>query len=222
MMHHATRNVRLATAGLALLLSAVPGSGVRAQSDSSWRIVPEGAPARAAVGEFAPMAPGWHATAKAAGLVYDPAIVWSGDDSLQAVIYLFSDEPGTGAGLILAGHDLGTPAAHYLSFEVGPDGRYRITRRSNGVTTELIPWRATDALPRHPGGQANVRVVLDVHSTGADMQFGVNGTLVATLPKIAVGQPGAVGFRIERGTSAHIATFLIGGRNVAPAPARTS
>ena len=37
-------------------------------------------------------------------------------------------------------------------------------------------------------------------------------------PEIPADPVGAVGFRAERGTSAHIATLVIGGRNVAPVP----
>ena len=209
-------------ATLAILLLTT-GPLARAQLVApAWRIVLEGSPAPDSALDFTAMAPGWHVTARATSLAYDPANAWSGDDSLEAVVYLFSSQPGTGAGLMLGGSELGTASAHYVTFEVGPDGRYRITRRNGGVTTELIPWRASDAVPRHPGGQANVRAVLAVHSDSSNIQFAVNGTVVATLPKIAVAPGGAAGFRIERGTSAHIATFSIGGRNVAPIPARTS
>src|SRR4029079_8580545 len=161
-------------------------------------------------------------TAKAAALAYDPANAWTGDDSIEAVVYLFSSAPGTGAGIMLGGNELGTGSAHYVTFEVGPDGRYRITRRSRGVTTELIPWRASDAVPRHPGGAANVRAVLTVRADSVNVQFQVNGTVLATLPRVSVAPAGAVGFRIERGTSAHIATSSIGVRSVAPMPAQPS
>jgi len=208
---------------LAIVLLGSTGQGARAQDvRPGWRIVLEGSPAPDSALDFAAMAPGWHVTAKATALAYDPANAWSGQDSLEAVVYLFSSSPGTGAGIMLGGSNLGTPGAHYVTFEVGPDGRYRITRRDRGVTTELIPWRASDAVPRHPGGQGNVRAVLAVHSDSANVEFAVNGTVLATLPKIAVAPAGAAGFRIERGTSAHIATFSIGGRNVAPMPGRAS
>lgn len=215
------RPAQIVTTLVTLLVTAGPLA--RAQSVApAWRIVLEGSPAPDSALDFTAMAPGWHVTARATALAYDPANAWSGGDSLEAVVYLFSSQPGTGAGLMLGGSDLGTDSAHYVTFEVGPDGRYRITRRQRGVTTELIPWRASEAVPRHPGGQANVRAVLAVRSDSSNMQFAVNGTVVATLPKIAVAPAGATGFRIERGTSAHIATFSIGGRNVAPMPARAS
>lgn len=217
----------MATPALNLVLLVIvllPGARQgRAQAVTpGWRIVLEGSPAPDSALDFTAMAPGWHATAKATALAYDPANMWSGEDSLEAVVYLFSSRPGTGAGIMLGGSNLGTASAHYVTFEFGPDGRYRITRRNRGVTTELIPWRASDAVPRHPGGQANVRAVLAVRSDSSNVQFAVNGTVVATLPKIAVAPAGAAGFRIERGTSAHIATFSIGGRNVAPLPGRAS
>ena len=208
---------------LVILLLPCAGPAARAQGAApGWRIVLEGSPAPDSALDFTAMAPGWQVTAKATALAYDPANAWSGEDSLEAVVYLFSSRPGTGAGIMLGGSELGTASAHYVTFEVGPDGRYRITRRQRGVTTELIPWRASDAVPRHPGGQANVRAVLAVRSESSNVQFAVNGTVVATLPKIAVAPAGAAGFRIERGTSAHIATFSIGGRNVAPLRGRAS
>jgi hypothetical protein len=206
---------------LALLMCA--GTAAAAQeTGAGWRIVLEGSPAPDSALDFAAMAPGWQLTARAAALAYDPDNAWTGNDSLEAVVYLFSSAPGTGAGIMLGGNDLGTGSAHYVAFEVGPDGRYRITRRSQGVTTELIPWHASEAVPRHPGGQGNVRAVLAVRSDSLNVRFQVNGTVVATLPRPSVAPAGAVGFRVERGTSAHITTFSIGGRNVAPVAGRPS
>ena len=207
---------------MTLLLTGAANALTAQAAQGGWRIVLEGSPAPDSALDFAAMAPGWQVTAKATALAYDPANAWTGDDSVEAVVYLFSSAPGTGAGIMLGGNELGTGSAHYVTFEIGPDGRYRITRRSRGVTTELIPWRASDALPRHPGGQANIRAVLTVRADSLNLQFQVNGSVVATLPRSAVAPAGAVGFRVERGTSAHITTLSIGGRNVAPMPGRPS
>ena len=207
-----------------LLLAALTcvAQAAPAQGRAPWHVVVEAAPAPDSALAFAEMAPGWHATARAGTVAFDPENTWTGEDSLESVVYLFSSQPGTGAGIMLGGRDLGTSGAHYVSFIVGPDGRYQITRRNLGVTTALIPWQANAAVPRHPGGQGNMRAVLAVRADSANVRFEVNGIVVATLPKIAVNPAGLVGVRVERGTSAHIATLSIGGRNVAPVPAKTS
>lgn len=207
-----------------LLLAALTcaAEAAQAQAREPWHVVADAAPAPDSALAFAEMAPGWHATAKTGTLAFDPGNSWTGEDSLESVVYLFSSQPGTGAGIMLGGRDLGTSGAHYVAFIVGPDGRYQITRRNLGVTTALIPWRLNPAVPHHPGGQGNVRAVLAVRADSANVQFEVNGIVVATLPKIAVSPAGLVGVRVERGTSAHIATLSIGGRNVAPVPAKTS
>lgn len=213
-----TPALRLSFLSLALLARALGAQSAAAQSDGGWRVLSDAPAATPAAMEFAPMAPGWHATARSASLACNPAVTWAATDSLESVVYLFSSEPGTGAGLLIGGQALGTAAARYVAFIVGPDGRYRITRRRADTTTDLVPWRASAAIPRHPGGQGNVRIVLAVHADSANVIFAVNDTVVATLPRIAADPVGAVGFRAERGTSAHIATLVIGGRNVAPVP----
>ncbi len=203
---------------LALLSIVFLPRALAAQSDSGWRVVADPPAGAGSPMEFARMPPGWHATASSTALACNPANTWAGADSLESVVYLFSAEPGTGAGLFIGGRALGTAEAHYVAFVVGPDGRYRITRRKAGVTTDLVPWRASTAIPRHPGGQGNVRLVLAIHADSTDVVFAVNDTVVATLPRVAADPAGVVGFRAERGTSAHIATLEIGGRNVAPVP----
>ena len=207
---------------VSLLAFAAGSASAQASRPAAWRLIFDSrAPADTAV-PFVTMAPGWHAVAGAGMLAFDTTNSWSGDDSLESVLYLFSSAPGTGAGIMLGGRDLGTPAEHYVAFVAGPDGRYQIVRRSHGTTTALIPWRAAAFAPKHPGGTGNVRIVLGVQADSANLTFTIDGGVVAILPKVAVQPSGTVGLRIERGTSAHIATLSIGARNVAPTPARTS
>jgi hypothetical protein len=206
----------------ALLAFAAGSASAQAGPRAAWRVVFDSRPPADTAAPFVTMAPGWHAVARSGMLAFDTTNSWRGDDSLESVVYLFSPAPGTGAGIMLGGRDLGTPAEHYVAFVVGPDGRYQIVRRSRGTTTALIPWRVTASAPKHPGGTGNVRIVLGVRADSVNLTFAINGSVVATLPKIAVDPAGTVGFRIERGTSAHIATLSIGDRNVAPTPARTS
>lgn len=208
---------------LATLLAFTAGSAsAQASPHAGWRLVFDSRPPADTAAPFVTMAPGWHAVARSGMLAFDTANAWRGDDSLESVLYLFSAAPGTGAGIMIGGRDLGTPAEHYVAFVVGPDGRYQITRRSRGTTTALIPWRAAASAPKHPGGTGNVRVVLDVRADSVNLTFAINGSVVATLPKIAADPAGTVGLRFERGTSAHIATLTIGDRNIAPTPAKTS
>lgn len=206
----------------ALLVLAAGSASAQASRPAAWHLIFDARPAGDTAAPFVTMAPGWHAVAGTGMLAFDTTNSWSGDDSLESVLYLFSPAPGTGAGIMLGGRDLGTPAEHYVAFVVGPDGRYQIVRRNRGITTALIPWRAAASAPKHPGGTGNVRIVLGVRADSLNLNFTIDGFVVATLPKIAVQPAGTVGIRIERGTSAHIATLSIGERNVAPTPARTS
>lgn len=206
----------------ALLVLAAGSASAQASRPAAWHLIFDARPAADTAAPFVTMAPGWHAVAGTGMLAFDTTNSWTGDDSLESVLYLFSPAPGTGAGIMLGGRDLGTPAEHYVAFVVGPDGRYQIVRRNRGITTALIPWRVAASAPKHPGGTGNVRIVLGVRADSLNLNFTIDGFVVATLPKIAVQPAGTVGIRIERGTSAHIATLSIGERNVAPTPARTS
>ena len=116
------RRLALMTLLLTGAANALTAQAAQPRAAGGWRIVLEGSPAPDSALDFAAMAPGWQVTAKATALAYDPANAWTGDDSVEAVVYLFSSAPGTGAGIMLGGNELGTGSAHYVTFEIGPDG----------------------------------------------------------------------------------------------------
>ena len=129
------------------------------------------------------------------------------------------DTPGL--GIAVGGDSLTDGAPRYTAFIVGPDGRYRVTRREGTTVRDLVPWTAHAAIARHPSGEANVKLALAVVADGATVRFEVNGATVAELPRAAVQPDGVVGLRVDPGVNAHVATLALGERNVAPVLAAT-
>lgn len=184
---------------------------------TGWRVAVDAGGADSALA-FAAMAPGWHLTAGPGAVVYAPALGSAGQFSVDSEVILFSAEPGTGAGVALGV----APAARlpeHTAFVVGPDGRFRVTRRDVVGDRVLVPWTAHPAVTPHPGGRATVRERLSVRAYADSVRFLVNGQQVAALPRAAVQPAGAVGLRVEPATNVHVTTLALDGRNLAPVPA---
>ena len=166
------------------------------------------------------MAPGWHVAALSAapgGIAFDASLVAPRTFKLESEIFLFADGAGAGAGLVMAGRGLDTQAPRFVAFTVFPDGRFSIVRMAGAQREVLVQPTKDAAINKHPGGKVNVKNVLEVEVDEKWATFKVNGSRVAQLPKSVVDAGGGVvGLRLEPGVNAHIGTFVLDGRNVAP------
>jgi hypothetical protein len=215
--------VLLAASIAATLL--VPAARAAAQEPpvrpATWRTALDSAGAPDTLLAFTRMPPGWHVTAGPGGVLYDPANSAREGFRVSSELYLFSSTPATGVGVVVGGEALAGAAPRYTAFVVGPDGRYRVTRREGAEVRDLVPWTAHPAIAKHPGGEQNVREVLVVVGEGERVRFEVNGAVVTELPRAEVRPDGVVGLRVDGGVNAHVATLAIGERNVAPVAAAT-
>lgn len=209
------RPVVLSLAALALASTAHAQASDR---PSGWRLALDRADAADSAFDFVRMTPGWHVTADAGGVAYDTAHAVRGRVRVESQLFLFSKAPGAGAGVMLGGARDAAGTLRYTAFVVGPDGRFRITRHEGSAMRDLVPWTAHAAVTPHPGNQPNVRERLAVEADDAAVRFSVNGTVVATLPRASAEPDGVVGLRADPGANAHVATLVVNGRNVAPAP----
>lgn len=170
------------------------------------------------------MAPGWHVTALSGApgaIAYDASLVAQRAFKLESEIFYFADATSAGVGLMIAGRALDTQAPRFVAFTVFPDGRYSIVRMAGAQREVLVQPTREAAINKHPGGKADVKNVLAIEGDEKWVTFKVNGAKAAQLPRSVVDAGGAVvGLRLEPGINAHIATFLLDGRNVAPVAAR--
>jgi hypothetical protein len=214
-----TRSRRALVLGLALALPAA----LVAQAPSrvaSWKVGFDRSGIPDTAVNMALMAPGWHVTALSAApgaIAFDGSLVAPRTFKLESEIFLFADGAGAGAGLVMAGRGLDTQAPRFVAFTVFPDGRFNIVRMAGAQREVLVLATKDAAINKHPGGKVNVKNVLEVEVDEKWATFKVNGTKVAQLPKSVVDAGGGVvGLRLEPGVNAHVSTFVLDGRNVAP------
>jgi hypothetical protein len=169
------------------------------------------------------MAPGWHVTADSTmpgAITYDPALVAARTMRLESEVIVFSGAPSAGAGLMVGGQDLSGRAPRFIAFTVYPDGRYSVSRSSGSRRVMLVPPTVNVAIPRHPGGTAQIPYQLILAGDENYVTFSVNGRPVTQLARTFVDPIGTVGLRFEPGVNAHITTFLLNGKNAAPERAK--
>ena len=167
------------------------------------------------------MAPGWHVTSRAgapAAVAFDPSLTGARTFRLESEVIFFG--AGAGAGLVIAGRGLETAAPRFVAFTVFPDGRFSVIRMAGAQREVLVMPTVDAAIAKHPGGNVQVKHLLQLEGDEKTVVFKVNGTAVSTLPRAVVDAGGTVGLRFEPGVNIHITSFVLDGRNVAPVPAR--
>ena len=185
---------------------------------AGWRVAVDAGGVDSALA-FTAMAPGWHLVAGPGAVIYAPSGGTGGRFTVESETFLFSSAVGTGVGVAL-GIAPSARMPDHTAFVVGPDGRFRVTRRDPIGERALVPWTAHAAVARHPGGRANVRQRLAVRVAGDSVRFDVNGQTVAALPRALVQPEGAVGLRVEPASDVHVGSLVLDGQNLAPvAPA---
>ncbi len=218
-----TYRIRFCAIALAFI---VPGS-LAAQGGGrvpGWKVAFDhsGIPDTAA--SMGAMAPGWHVNALSGApgaIAFDASLVAQKTFTLQSEIFYFADGAAAGAGLMIAGRALETQAPRFVAFTVFPNGRFTIVRMAGARREVLVQPTKEAAINTHPGGKVNVKNVLSIDGDEKWVTFKVNGVQAAQLPRAVVDAGGGVvGLRLEPGVNAHIATFQLDGRNVAPVTAR--
>jgi cytochrome c556 len=193
-----------------LAAQAPPGWMVRA--DNSTSASDPDAPGDI---KFVARGTGFRATDPRAAVFWNPANTITGDYSLKGTFTLLEPSNHTNYyGLVFGGSQLDGPAQQYMYFLVAQDGTWLVKRRDGDATTQtVLPKTASDAV-RKPDASGRSVNVLEVHVTGASIEFIVNGTVVNRWSGAAraVKTQGTYGIRIN-----HFLDVQIDGLDASPA-----
>lgn len=160
---------------------------------------------------FVTMTPGWHITAKPAGIYWHPASTAEGEFSAVAQIHLFDPgERNEAYGLFVGGSDLQGPNQAYLYFLVRRSGEFLVKRRAGGETVNVIDWTAHPAIvPYTAETQGTAENTLKLTVSGRTIAFSINGTEVATVPADGLVTDGIVGLRVNHGLNLHVENLAV-------------
>ncbi|MEO8634639.1 MAG: hypothetical protein ABI587_05100 [Gemmatimonadales bacterium] len=157
------------------------------------------------------MAPGWHMTTAASGIMYRPTDTGSGTFEVSAKLHLFPEGPGhlEAYGVFIGGKDLSGAGQRYTYFLLRGDGTWKVKRRSGAATTEVTAdWTANPAiLKESPTGP--VANVLLVSVAQGRARFLVNGREVWSAPASSVDVDGISGLRLNHNLSVHVESLMV-------------
>ncbi len=149
-----------------------------------------------------------HAVLGPAGIFYQPSMTASGAFTAQGTFTL--NKPAThpeAFGMLLGGRDLDGAGQDYLYFIIRQDGKYMVKHRAGSETHTLVDWTEHAAV-RQPGADGKATNTLAVESSAAGVRFLVNGTQVATLPRV-VNTDGIVGLRLNHNLDVVVTDFAV-------------
>ncbi len=203
--------MRIATVAVTLTMLA---SGLVAQEQKrpvDWKVRFDRANAKDADLSFVDMAPGWHITTGPAGILYNPANASEGEFRIKSKIFLF--DPGRrhreAYGIFFGGQNLDGDGQAYSYFLIRDTGEFLIKVRKGGTTETVVAWTATDALARHPGGDARVENSIAVECGSETVDFFINGEKVTSVPRRNLDVDGIVGLRVNHALNLHVAELTI-------------
>ena len=157
------------------------------------------------------MAPGWHMTTAASGIIYRPTDRATGSYDVSAKLHLFPEGPGhqEAYGIFIGGKDLGGAGQRYTYFLLRGDGTWKVKRRSGSATTDMTTgWTAHSAILKEtPTGP--VANLLLVSVAQGKLRFLVNGQEVWSAPAASVDAEGIAGLRLNHNLSVHVESLVV-------------
>lgn len=158
---------------------------------------------------FVSMPPGWHITTGPAGIFYDPANAAQGRYRLEATVFLF--DPGRrhreAYGVFFGGADLEGAEQAYAYFLIRDTGEFLVKLRRGAETETVVPWTASAAIARHPGGDQQARSALAVECGADAVDFYVNGEKVTSVPRGRIPTDGIYGLRVNHNLNLHVSAL---------------
>ncbi len=137
---------------------------------------------------FEVMTPGWHLTTGPAGIFYNASITAEGEYRIESTIFLF--DPGQrhreAYGILFGGSGLDGAEQAYSYFLIRDTGEFLIKKRVGGATETVVPWTASDAIMKYPGGDEQAKNTLAVASGADTVTFYINGESIASVPRSAL------------------------------------
>jgi len=142
--------------------------------------------------KFVTQGSGYHATNPQAAIYWNPSNTASGPYTLKGSFMLMkpSGHPNY-YGLVFGGSDLEGAQQTYTYFVVAQNGMYQIRHRAGEQVTNVKGRTASDAIKK-PDDTGKSTNELEVRVGADKVDFVVNGTVVDSEPKSAVGKTDGV------------------------------
>jgi hypothetical protein len=179
-----------------------------------WSVRPDdgGKPAEV---KIVAMAPGWHITTAASGIMYrDADVAPGGSYEVSARMHLFPEKPGhlEAFGLFIGGKDLQGPNQRYTYFLIRGDGTWKVKRRAGAQASDVSgDWAASPAIAK--GSAAGpVANVVSVAVGAGQVSFRVNGQEVYSGPASRQNTGGVFGLRVNHNLSLHVESLVVRGK----------
>jgi hypothetical protein len=159
---------------------------------------------------FMAMGKGFHVAGGPAGVYWNPANSASGNYTLKGTFTLLKPSSHTNYyGLVFGGKALEGGEQQYTYFTVAQDGTFLIKQRKGEATSDVKGYTPNAAVKTPDAGGKSVNA-LEVRVAGDTVSYVVNGTVVHTTPKSALGATdGSVGFRVNHVTEVQVDGFEV-------------
>ncbi len=205
----------LVATALAMVCAMAP---LAAQSADGWKVRADRStsatdPDGAGEIKFMAMTGGFHAINPAAAVYWNPANTASGNYTVKGTFNLVKPSGHTNFyGLVLGGSNLDNEKQAYLYFLVAQDGSWMISRRTPDAPRPVsVAPKTQNAAVAKPGADGTSTNALEVRVAADKVDFVVNGTVVHSAAKDALGMTtdGIAGLRVN-----HLLEVMITGFGV--------
>lgn len=192
-------NIRLSVAACAMVtmlpLCAQAPAGWKVRADRSTSATD---PDAAGDIKFVTSGSGFHATNPQAAVYWKPSNTASGTYTLKGSFTLEKPSGHTNYyGLVFGGSGLEGADQSYTYFEVAQDGTWLIKKRE-GTSTPMVAPKTPNDVVKKPDSTGKSTNELEVRVGADKVDFVVNGTVVNSQPKSAVGKTdGIYGIRVN-------------------------
>ncbi len=195
-------------------VALLAAASIPAQAPKGWKLRSDHSsdaadPDAPGANKFTVSGSGFHALNPMAAIYWSPANTVTGDYTLKGTFKLIKS---TGYdeyyGLIFGGSGLEGASQSYLYFMVTDDGTYLIKRRE-GASTQGVSQKTPSPAVKKPDASGSATNALEVRVKGNKLDFVINGTVVASLPKsgAAAKTDGIYGMRINHQLDVQIDGF---------------
>jgi hypothetical protein len=201
------RHLSLALLALAALmpLTAQAPKGWKMRVDHSTSASDPDAPGDI---KFVTQGSGFHATNPQAAVYWTPSDTASGNYTLHGTFTLMKPSGHTNYyGIVFGGGDLEGAQQSYTYFLVAQNGTFLIKKRTGDSTSNVVNRAPSDAVKK-PGDDGKSTNMLEVRVGADKVDFVVNGTVVNSQPKSAIGKTdGIYGIRVNHLLEVQIDNF---------------
>lgn len=180
-----------------------------------WQVRADRPTTDPAILSFVEMKPGFHiTTGKFSGVMYHPEMTGTGTFEATMQVHFFppKSQHHEGYGLLVGGKDLAGADIRYVYFLIRNSGEFLIKSRQGDETTEVVGWTHHDAIKLLAADATSGTTALNqlsVRAADDEVQFLVNGTVVATRPRTAIDVNGVVGIRANHNLDLHVSRIEV-------------